>query len=256
MKTTILQIKHLTKRFGGIVAVNDVSFTMNQGEILAVIGPNGAGKTTLFNMISSVLPSTSGEVWFMEEKLNGTPVHSLASKGINRTFQNLQIFDNMTVLENVMLGVHPQMKTNVFLAALRTNAVKKDDKMAKQLAEEALDKVGILDQADQIAGNLPYGLQKLLEIARAIVSKPKLVLLDEPMAGLNDGEASKVADILLEMKQEGYSFLFVEHDMNTVMKIADKIVVIDFGNKIAEGTPDEIKKNPKVIAAYLGEEVL
>lgn len=256
MKTTILQINHLTKRFGGIVAVNDVSFTMNQGEILAVIGPNGAGKTTLFNMISSVLPSTSGEVWFMEEKLNGTPVHSLASKGITRTFQNLQIFDNMTVLENVMLGVHPQMKTNVFLAALRTKAVKNDDEMAKQLAEEALEKVGILEQADQIAGNLPYGLQKLLEIARAIVSKPKLILLDEPMAGLNDGEAAKVADILLDMKQEGYSFLFVEHDMNTVMKIADKIVVIDFGNKIAEGTPEEIKKNPKVIAAYLGEEVL
>ncbi|KAB2330453.1 ABC transporter ATP-binding protein [Cytobacillus depressus] len=256
MKTSIMQVKNLTKQFGGITAVNDVSFDVNQGEIVAVIGPNGAGKTTLFNMISSVLPPTKGEVWFMGERINGAPIHSLAGKGITRTFQNLQIFENMSVLENVMLGVHTQMKTNVYSAALRLPRVKHDDELARRYALEALEMIGIKDQMNEIAGNLPYGLQKLLEIARAIVSNPKLILLDEPMAGLNDGETSKIANILIEMKRNGLSFLFVEHDMKTVMRIADRIVVIDFGNKIAEGTPEEIQKNQKVIAAYLGEEVL
>lgn len=256
MEKIILEVKNLTKRFGGIVAVNDVSFSVEQGKIVALIGPNGAGKTTLFNMISSVLPPTEGEVWFFSEKLNGVPVHQLAYKGLTRTFQNLQVFGNMTVLENVMLGVHPHMKTNVFNAAFKFPIVKSDEERAKELAMNALKKVGISHVANQKAGNLPYGLQKLLEIARAIVSEPKLVLLDEPMAGLNDGESTKLSNILLDMKKDGYTFLFVEHDMNTVMKIADKIVVIDFGNKIAEGTPEEIKRNPRVIAAYLGEEVV
>ena len=249
-----MQVKKLTKQFGGIVAVNDVSFTVNQGEIVAVIGPNGAGKTTLFNMISSVIPPTNGEVLFLGEKLNGVPIHSLAGKRITRTFQNLQIFGNMTVLENVMLGVHVKLKTNVLTAALRLGSVKRDDDIAKKLAEEALERIGIADQMNELAKNLPYGLQKLLEIARAIVSEPRLILLDEPMAGLNDSESARVANILVDIKNNGCSFLFVEHDMTTVMKIADRIVVIDFGNKIAEGTPSEIMKNPKVIAAYLGEE--
>lgn len=256
MGKIILEVKNLTKCFGGIIAVNNVSFTVEQGKIVALIGPNGAGKTTLFNMISSVLPPTEGEVWFFSEKLNGVPAHQLAYKGMTRTFQNLQVFENMTVLENVMLGVHTHMKTNVFNAAFKLPIVKNDEVKAKEFAMDALKKVGISHLANQKAGNLPYGLQKLLEIARAIVSKPKLVLLDEPMAGLNDGESLKVSNILLDMKKNGYTFLFVEHDINTVMKIADKIVVIDFGNKIAEGTPEEIKRNPRVIAAYLGEEVV
>ncbi|MDR9796004.1 ABC transporter ATP-binding protein [Aeribacillus pallidus] len=256
MAKPIMQIKGLTKKFGGIVAVNDVSFDVGEREIVAVIGPNGAGKTTLFNLISSILPQTEGEVWFLGEKITGKPLHSLAAKGLTRTFQNLQVFENMTVLENVMLGAHSKIKTNVLSAGFRLKSAKEDDELARTLAEGALQKVGMSAYMNQLAGNLPYGLQKLLELARAIVSEPKLILLDEPMAGLNDGEKAKVADFIVRMKHEGYSFLFVEHDMTTVMKIADKIVVIDFGNKIAEGTPEEIKENPKVIAAYLGEEAV
>ncbi len=255
MADNILQVTGITKKFGGVTAVNNVTFGVGSGYIVAVIGPNGAGKTTLFNMISGITAPTSGVIEFHGKRVDGLPVHKLAKRGFRRTFQNLEIFKNMTVLENVVLGTHTKLKTNVFNAAFVRSVVRKDDDLALHLAEQALELVGLVGRRDELAGNLSYGLQKLLEMARTIVSEPSLVLLDEPLAGLNDAESDKLAAIIMRMKEKGTSFLFVEHDVRTVMKIADRIVVIDFGNMIAEGTPSEIQSNQKVIAAYLGEEV-
>lgn len=254
--TTLLEVKSLTKQFGGVTAVSDVSFDVKKEEMVAVIGPNGAGKTTLFNMISNFLPPTSGEVSYKGRKLTGKTIPQLAQDGIARTFQNLQIFENMTVLENVMMGAHVKLRTNVLNAAFRLPRVKKDEELAYELAMKAIKLVELDNLMFKKAGELSYGQQKYLEFARAIVYQPEFILLDEPMAGLNDTETAKMADYIKELKKNGTSFLFVEHKMATVMELADRIVVIDFGKKIAEGTPEEIQKNEKVIAAYLGEEAV
>ncbi|PFO06857.1 high-affinity branched-chain amino acid ABC transporter ATP-binding protein LivG [Bacillus sp. AFS076308] len=252
----LLVVQGLTKQFGGVTAVSDVSFEVGEGEIVAVIGPNGAGKTTLFNMISCFLPPTTGGVFFKGNKLTGKKIPQLAQLGMSRTFQNLQIFDNMTVLENVMMGAHVKLKTNVLNAAFRTPRIPKDEKIAYDLAVEVIKLVELDDLMYEKAGQLSYGLQKQLEFARAIVYDPDLIMLDEPMAGLNDSETNRMAGYIQDLKMKGHSFLFVEHKMATVMELADRIVVLDFGKKIAEGTPEEIQQNEKVIAAYLGEEVV
>ena len=252
---TLLQVNSLTKKFGGVTAVDDVSFSVNEGEILAVIGPNGAGKTTLFNMISCFIPPTSGEVLFKGTTLTGKKISDLASLGMSRTFQNLQIFENMTVLENIMMGTHVKLKTSVIGAGLRFPMTQKDEKLSYQMAMNVIDMVGLEEWVNEKAGQLSYGLQKQVEFARAIVYEPSFIMLDEPMAGLNDAETSKMSEQIKMLKKKGHSFLFVEHKMATVMEMADRIVVIDFGKKIAEGTPKEIQQNEQVINAYLGQEV-
>lgn len=253
-QSPLLRVSRLTKSFGGVVAVHDVSFDVFPGQITAVIGPNGAGKTTLFNMITAILPMTSGQVHYMDQEITSLKPSQIAKLGITRTFQNLQIFGNMSVIENVMTGAHTRLKTDILRAAFRLPSVVREEVEVHEEALKQLENVGLLEYAYTEADTLPYGNQRLLEIARAAASGSKLILLDEPMAGLNPQESKKLVAIIERMRANGMTFLFVEHDMETVMSIADNIIVLDFGEKIAEGAPAEIYNNPAVIAAYLGDE--
>lgn len=250
----VLEIKNISKNFGGISALTDVSFSVNEGEIFGLIGPNGAGKTTMFNMITNLFPPTSGEITFLGKNITGLKPYKITEQGICRTFQNIRLFSQMTALENVMVGGHCRSHAGVFSSVFRTKGQKQEEKKLFETAMELLELVGLLNEKDVASENLAYGQQRRLEIARALASNPKLLLLDEPAAGMNETETASLFDLIKTVQSRGVTVLIIEHDMPLVMKLCDRITVLNFGKKLAEGTPSEIQANQAVIEAYLGAE--
>lgn len=249
----LLKVQGLTKYFGGVAAVNNVGFTVAPGTILALIGPNGAGKTTVFNLITAMLKPDRGSILFQGQDMHQLKPYQVAGAGLTRTFQNLQLFNEMTVLENVMTGAHLTGRSGFVRSIFRWPGRSNEDKLIKEQALELLREVGLSHAAHLPAAALPFGQQRLLEIARALASKPQMILLDEPAAGLNSAETQTLAAFLKKLRQNNLTMILVEHDMGTVMEVADQILVLNFGQEIACGTPDEIQTNPEVIKAYLGE---
>jgi len=250
----LLEVDDVTIRFGGLTALDSVTFDIREGEILGLIGPNGAGKTTCFNVMTGVYQATSGQVRFDGKRLANLKRHQITRLGMARTFQNIRLFKSMTVLENVMVGADAHSKVGFWDAVLRTPRHRRTESEATTRAKEILTIVGITAPHDELAANLSYGDQRRLEIARAMATGPKLLCLDEPAAGFNPAEKQRLMQLIRRVRDEGYTVLLIEHDMRLVMGVTDRIVVLEFGKKIAEGTPSEIRDNPAVIAAYLGVE--
>jgi ABC-type branched-subunit amino acid transport system ATPase component len=248
----ILRISGLTRYFGGLPALLEVSFTAGAGEVTALIGPNGAGKTTLLNCLSGVLRPDRGTIFFGDRNLTGLPAHGVARLGISRTFQNLRLFPRLSVLDNVLCGLTPEAGSSFWGALLRPPGLRHRERRLRLTALQALDTFGLADKADLPAGVLPYGDKKRVEMARAFVSQPTLTLLDEPVAGLNPEETAQIAQLIRTLRASGKTMLLVEHDMELVMEVADRVVVLDGGRKIAAGSPEEVRTNPLVLEAYLG----
>jgi branched-chain amino acid transport system ATP-binding protein len=250
----LLEVDDVTIRFGGVTALDQVTFDIKEGEILGLIGPNCAGKTTCFNVMTGVYQATSGEIRFDGTRLAKMKRFRITKLGIARTFQNIRLFRTMTALENVMVGADANSKVGLLNALFRTPLHRRTEAAAREAALELLDFVGVRGRADELAENLSYGDQRRLEIARAMATRPKLLCLDEPAAGFNPAEKQRLMELIRKVRDQGITVLLIEHDMRLVMGVTDRIVVLEFGRKIAEGTPEEIRDNPAVIAAYLGVE--
>jgi ABC-type branched-subunit amino acid transport system ATPase component len=251
-RKAILEVDDVTIKFGGLTALDSVSFDIKEGEILGLIGPNGAGKTTCFNVMTGVYQATSGQVRFDGKPLTRMHRHQITRLGIARTFQNIRLFKTMTALENVMVGADANSKVGALNALFRTPLHRRTESESRELAYQLLDFVGVSGRADELAENLSYGDQRRLEIARAMATRPQLLCLDEPAAGFNPAEKQRLMELIRKVRDQGITVLLIEHDMRLVMGVTDRIVVLEFGRKIAEGTPAEIRDNPAVVAAYLG----